>query len=459
MVEYNEGYYVFQTPYRFYVEIEEGAEWEFLYSVPALPLNEDEDGASGFIKPNFTGLSGSTRILRATFYQDLNDDEIHQNYEPTKNIDVNVSVCGLQFWQMDIPAAIPTNGAALIRAHTSPQNPGPVMPGLRAWFDNAPPNLTVYWWLEVVYTRPWVPSQTQDRVFVPYSGSHQRRSDESFKIFDHPDWLAHVKAGFFGGDKCKLVYVVYGPNNNKLTPKIVHPFKIGGENPHPKACKDYIISQSPTDMKWFTYAIAKHESRDLNGEGTRYNQFWNVKRYGGVPVNKKMPINRKKEGEKSYGGFGVIQVTGDINSQWTIIPRDQIWNWQSNVRAGLVIIKYKRNESLYRTQNAFKWMNSTKIITEGEGKGLPGGQRPQMEKHRGDLGLPLLPVPDHLEYGTTFGDTKTDTRELIEDAVNIRLYNGGLYCVYKHKDNNKTGGWRFKPGPNNYVYNVCLQLE
>lgn len=206
--------------------------------------------------------------------------------------------------------------------------------------------------------------------------------------------------------------------------------------------------------------MAKHESLLTYGAKNRYyNQFWE----SAVPYGKRKPalgMPMHSPDKFGPGGFGIFQVTGDKASRDTIIPRNQIWNWRANIKAGLAIVKYKRDEIPNRN-NAIRWMNGMLRTTDPNDPNFGNyeGQRPQMREHRAKLGLPEILVPAQKEAKIIFGDSPG--LRLVEDAVNIKLYNGAekQYCYYYAKENQNKGGWVFKPGPNDYVKKVCKQIE
>jgi len=194
---------------------------------------------------------------------------------------------------------------------------------------------------------------------------------------------------------------------------------------------------------------AKSESKDYNGEGTRYNQFWQLP---DGPTNKntrRVHAGRPvwgNDGGTTPGGYGIFQVTGNATDATADIPREQIWNWQKNVDAGLAILRPKYQESVTA-------MNNRRAECRAENNGQ------------------AIPVPNHSvpraagDPGTMFGDptdgaapnprhTFTDTD--IVGAVTIKRYNGtaviapgsstgtGDYCVWKNKVGNTPGCWEFR---------------
>jgi hypothetical protein len=133
-------------------------------------------------------------------------------------------------------------------------------------------------------------------------------------------------------------------------------------------------------------------------------------------------------------------------TQNTDIPREQIWNWQENVRAALAILRQKRTI-------AWDWMNNT---TWRPGTTRPDGQRPQSIL---DAGYPV-PVPDRAVGKVVFSDSRPpDEPGRIEDAVTMKAYNSATvhYCFW----GGISQGWRFNNtnGFNfDYVSRVCSEV-
>ena len=172
-------------------------------------------------------------------------------------------------------------------------------------------------------------------------------------------------------------------------------FYIGGKNPDDARCKTFITQttvQVQQPMSWFAYAIAKHESKDYNATGSRYNQFWDTSgRFGGVDhlAGEVLWVNNPNEAPPK--GFGIFQVTGNASDNTADIPRKQLWNWQENVRGGLAIVASKR---------AIAGRYYTRIQIKS----------PQHRAAYLDCLPPPIPVGNH-----TFSST---------DAIQIYAYNG-----------------------------------
>ena len=143
----------------------------------------------------------------------------------------------------------------------------------------------------------------------------------------------------------------------------------------------------------------------------------------------------------------MFQVTGTAAASDVNIQREQIWNWQENVDAGLTIL---RNKQVI----AWDWMNEEK---NRPGTNRPHGQRPQARLDSGHN----VPVPDHTVEGVLFSDDANSDRDgVIEDAVTIKAYNsaGTHYCFWSEI----SAGWRFNntnAGGVDYVARVCREVE
>jgi hypothetical protein len=153
-----------------------------------------------------------------------------------------------------------------------------------------------------------------------------------------------------------------------------------------------------------------HESKDYNGQGTRYNQFWtsSSNAYSSnshYAVGQGLPIHYK-DSSGGVGGYGLFQVTGVLGNKTQSIPREQIWNWQKNVVAAITEI------STVKRPDAIRWMQST--TSNGGTPSRPVGQRPQAKLDNNNTDVP---VPNHTVEGVTFAD---GTSEVIEDAVTIK---------------------------------------
>lgn len=323
----------------------------------------------------------------------------------------------------------------------------PQMPQLELRLAGLPTGLILKAKLEVKYDRPYTdPKPAGDTVQIPSGGGFSEITSDTWKIYDDQDWKLEVgesagptgsgDRGFFGGN-ATLTYRIEGANGSVAAADQEIKFRIAGKNPQDNLCKEYINlkATSQNGAMWFAYAISKHESEAYGGEEF-YNQF---KKHGGyyqpVKGQEGAPLQVNAEGY-GPGGIGIFQVTGKADDPAHVVFREQIWNWQKNVDAGLAIIRYKREEAAPRALNAFKWMRSETRQSNGSYE----GQRPQAREQRGQD----VPVPNETVRSVTFTDNAGSPP--IEDAVNIKLYNGasnGNYCSWDGSANNGQGVWKF----------------
>jgi hypothetical protein len=213
-----------------------------------------------------------------------------------------------------------------------------------------------------------------------------------WNIYSDPDWAAAVGRGFFGGDAELSVKITSSDGSTTILPEQDFYFRIAGENPSASACETYIDQQyngghaasspqrwtglsftagtTPPTVPgyWFAYAIAKEETDGDGGNRPYYNNFmdnggqlssngtawpghegrpdWNNDDIGGTP-------------QYGSGGYGLFQLTfqGSTPVDPTpeanfVMPRDWIWNWQSNVQQFLPIIQSKLQQTQTSLNNA-----------------------------------------------------------------------------------------------------------
>jgi len=356
---------------------------------------------------------------------------------PVELVDVNDHAytgddLDVQAWDTTKPIA--DSNIAWIDAHTSEQNPAPRMPQLEFRVPGLPQGLSLEAKLEVVYDRPYVSDQPDDTVRLPASGGFKTVQNGVWKI-----WEDYQNVPFFGGD-ATLTYKIAGGA------EVTFKFAIGGKNPDDDKCKAY--TQGRPGAPWYAYEIEKHESQAYNPGF--YNQFW--ERSGNSsPINsgvnytftKGDPLVVRSSGETGVGGAGLAQVTGAGGVKTVSAPREVFWNWQKNVDSFLSIMAGK-------IQIAETFMNDP---TPRSGPDyMPNGQRPQTIFHTGQN----VPVPSRVQGPITIGDNQGQKRP--EDAVAIKAYNGAAahWCSWRGPDVHE---WQFNYGQNNYVEEVCNQVE
>ena len=242
-------------------------------------------------------------------------------------------------------------------------NNGPDMPQLVLRIKGTETmGLNIQWQLHVQYDRPngqWIPT---DYVTIPdpaiSSDSWETEPlTGAVKIYDNIDWGAELINNGFCGGRAWVTYQILDANNSPITSPQTILFNIGGKNPDDGICEQYINQEAAnTDSHlWFSYAIGKHESKDYNGEGSIYNQFWEThgNRFGAEHFQGD-PLWCKAPSEVSAGGFGIFQITGDAtHGQNYTIPRDRLWNWETNADAYFGIMKTEGSSSKMSVASRF----------------------------------------------------------------------------------------------------------
>jgi hypothetical protein len=214
--------------------------------------------------------------------------------------------------------------------------------------------LKIKWKLQVKFDRPRGTNpneqeiKDQDEVYIPVrSGTQQpwRESqlDGAVEIYSDPDWISNLQTkGLFGGE-AEFKYQLFNSSGIATGSEITNLFSIGGNNPTDSVIKQYINQKSVVvdpRLQLLSYAVAKHESKDYNGNESRYNQFWEgyARRFR-VDHRNGEPLWCLSSGERSAGGFGLYQITGNVSSQFAVIPREQLWDWRKNTEAYFNIVK------------------------------------------------------------------------------------------------------------------------
>jgi hypothetical protein len=320
----------------------------------------------------------------------------------------------------DTAQQITDNNIAWIEAHSSASDSAPRMPQLELRIPGLGQGMTIEAKIEVQYDRGngqrTARNRSEDRVRIPDNGNYQAVTGDTWRL-----WESYAGQPFFGGE-ATLTYRLMNGQNQAMVPQTVR-FRIGGKNPDVARAKTHIETLNnagPQGPLWFAYAIAKSESRNYNGTGTRYNQFWQLPRdasdtdyratrqtHAGRPVWNNDGNN--DQGVPLPGGYGLIQVTGNATDSEANIPRAQIWNWQENVLAGLAILESKRTI-------ADAWMTEQKNANNANGAALPN-----------------LTVG-----GVTFAE---GTNRTMNHAVTIKGYNGSSRANFNWPDNENIAGF------------------
>ena len=181
-------------------------------------------------------------------------------------------------------------------------------------------------------------NQATDQVEFPPGGIYKQVSGDKWAI-----WQEYQSEPFFGGD-ATLTYRIMQNGAQVVPPTDIY-FRIGGANPDDDRCKAYIVAQpnaGSTGSMWFSYQIAKHESKAKNTNNLYYNQFYEL------PLNV-MDVGLptwNNDGPGNPGGYGVFQITGTPTDEDENIAREQIWNWQTNVGAYFAIMNHSIKSGL-----------------------------------------------------------------------------------------------------------------
>jgi hypothetical protein len=340
---------------------------------------------------------------------------------------------------------------AWIDAHTSANNAAPRMPQLEFRIPGLRQELTIESKLAVQYDRGngarGLIQRAEDRVRLPADGSYQTVNGDTWRIRE-----SYAALPFFGGE-ATLTYRLMDGQNEVLAPQTLR-FRIGGRNPEDARCRTYIEARTdagPAENLWFAYAIAKTESKDYNGQGSRYNQFLELPRDANDTNYRERRIAHAgrplwgDDGGTSPGGYGMFQVTGTAAAPLENIPRQQIWNRQENATAGLAILGSKHQQA----QQAMATRRQECLAKRGQGIAVPDHSVP---RGAGDPGTMLGDQSDGVSPNSQHIFTDID----VVGSVAMKRYNGALvvipgattgtgdYCVWRNQTANLQGRWEFR---------------
>jgi hypothetical protein len=335
---------------------------------------------------------------------------------------------------------------AWIEPHKSATDAAPRMPQLELKISGLPATTTIQAKIEVQYTRGngarAARNQAEDRVRIPADGSFQTVAGDTWKI-----WEAYAAETFFGGE-ATLTYKLMTGTTETLAPQIIR-FRIGGKNPDPARARTYIESLADcnsTGSLWFAYAIARSESQDYNGNGSRYNQFLRLPQN---PIDNSRPLWGNDGGARP-GGYGMFQVTGNVQDSEVNIPRAQIWNWQTNTDAARIIIVDKRRAST-------NWMTTQSNATHANGTAIPshtvGNVTFDGTNHT------LLHACTIKAYNGASKPTSDTDNDTIAGFVLDPSYPTIGHYGYWHAGSSKWGLCRFNNLGFNYVSRVCGEVQ
>jgi hypothetical protein len=277
----------------------------------------------------------------------------------------------------------------------------------------------------------------QDTVTIPASAGSQDSNVQNgwvqinnggpWNIYQDPDWQAAVAQGFFGGDAVLSLKILDG-SGNTIMPEQDYKFRIAGENPVPQLCQNYIASiyggpnpptRNPSNPNawqgfWFADAIAQEETANEGQSGSvpgtpignnhLYHQFlFDGGRNNPVPGKEGTPDwhddKTNTHRTTGSGGYGLFQLTYQSGETNYIMPRDWIWNWQSNVNAIQAELQEKLNSSTspYNATSLYNGLTATypaagSIRTYGNFSGL---ESIVITYYNGMYGNQITSIPVH----------------------------------------------------------------
>lgn len=349
---------------------------------------------------------------------------------------------------------------AWILAHRSADDAAPRMPQLVVKVPHLPLTMSLQAKMRINYKRGnsrSAPAGTPpDLVKIPSSGNFETVYNGKWEAWMHYEITDPLSFDppmpFFGGDAV-MTYKVFKSGAQMGGERNIQ-FRIGGQNPEPQKAKAYIESlpdAGPGGSVWFSYAICKSETADLNGEGSRYNQFY------------RLPYNRTKVAKPTWnyddkstpGGYGMFSVTGNTSSATADIPREQIWNWRKNAVAGVALIGVKRTI-------ANTWMTQQKNANNANGVALPPVTVGTVTFAEGTARTMVDAVTMKAYNGASSAPAGVVDGDGAVPGFIIDPQHGGHYCYWKNG-----AGWalsrynapRGDAKSFNYVKRVCGEVE
>ena len=305
----------------------------------------------------------------------------------------------------------------------------PRMPQLRARIEpnlGATDPLLARWSLKTEYDRSRVHDMPSDEVFVPRNEPQEFRSlraEDEWHIADEIDTGLPEELRIYGGESTLKLQVV------SAVPIVFEQelqFRIRGRNPDDDNARTFI--QNIAGAPWYAYAIARKESLQNDD---RYNQF--NEPIGAYPWIKGTP---------NWGypdGWGMFQT--DSASGFNIEVR-HLWNWQENSELAITIL--------------------TGFVTAANTYMQQERARARLDNGGVDVAVPDWPVGNCL-----FSDNGPHP---IEDAVAMKMYNGGFLADRYVRWDSTTNSWEFNTvvwwqdasgvwHENDYVAGVCQEVE
>src|SRR5690606_30861692 len=134
----------------------------------------------------------------------------------------------------------------------------------------------------------------EDRLRIAATGDVVRVAGDTWEIYSEADWQTELAERGFDGRAATLAYQIKNGVDVVVGTAEVD-YRIGGAHPDDDRCPAYLEGRPNAGAAgnlWFAYAIARSESGDYNGQGTRYNQFL------------ELPTHRRDVGRPLWGDDG-----------------------------------------------------------------------------------------------------------------------------------------------------------
>jgi hypothetical protein len=232
-------------------------------------------------------------------------------------------------------------------------DPSPRMPRLVAHINGLSSDFKIKWKLVSLNGDHTKNGGNMDRVELPLGGGEKTvPGDQEWYIFDDYTFPSEYYEGleipdnFFGGDVTVSYTIVNQDGSNGPSGAIS--FRIGGQNPDDLVAKDYIKNLPEAKAGQFTYAWAMAQEESA-GEG-KTKSFFNQFSEGSADLHGIVgaPYYNASEGS----GWGMIQRDDSGGAGALKVDKDQIWNWQANIKAGIKELsqKYKIAVSAIKTE-------------------------------------------------------------------------------------------------------------
>ncbi len=259
-----------------------------------------------------------------------------------------------------------------------------------------------------------------------------------------------------------------------------HDFRIRGRNPIDPWARAVVNNRFPGSRD-FAYAMVKHESR-IPGFGTeRYHQFELRRGSLGRSDTLYTPLLGPPDG---WGIFQVDLTRSRDTNPMDFVTVDELWGFDDLLIRAAPILREKLDigDDWLNAHERVRW-NGTACVQDAAGNYRPHGQRAQsgIDANGGTWAADLtatggrctaltpgdwvgaapalVAIPDRSVSNCLFSDagTASTTQQTLsfEVAAGIKCYNGcGNHYVFWNGS-----AWDFNTAPNNYVEEVCDEVE